>query len=57
MLSFGVTTDPPRAIAAPFTWIEEFDRAAFGMLERVLADPEMMHDVNVLFSSVWFCVR
>ena len=57
MLSFGVVTDPPRAIAAPFTEIVEFDRAAFGMLERVLADPEMIHDVNVLFSSVWFCVR
>ena len=57
MLSFGVVTDPPRAIAAPFTWIEEFERAAFGMLERVLADPEMIHAVNVLFSSVWFCVK
>ena len=54
MLSFGVTTDPPRAIAAPFTEIVEFDRAAFGMLLRVLAEPEITHEVNVLLVSVWF---
>ena len=57
VLSFGVVTDPPRAIAAPFTCIVEFERAAFGMLERVLADPEITHEVKVLFSKTWFCVR
>ena len=57
VLSFGVTTVPPRAIAAPFTEIVEFERAEFGILVRVLADPEIIHEVKVLLVSVWFCDR
>ena len=57
VLSFGVRTVPPRAIAAPFIEIVEFERAAFGILLRVLADPEITHEVKVLFSKTWFCVR
>ena len=57
VLSFGVTTLPPRAIAEPLTVIVEFERALFGMLLSVLDDPEIIHEVNVLLVNVWFWFR
>ena len=57
VLSFGVITLPPRAIAEPLIVIVEFDKALFGMLVNVLTDPEIILFSKVLFVSVWVCVR
>ena len=49
MLLSGVVTVPPRAIVDPLTVIPEFIRAVFGILLRVLVDPDSTHEVKVLF--------
>ena len=57
VLSFGVTTLPPRAIEEPLIVRVEFDNALFGILVNVLLDPEIILFSKVLLVNVCVCVK